>query len=56
MESESVHMSLVVFKPRFLKIPDNLSQHPIQIIHNNIFLYISVGIRRNKLLMNRMTY
>jgi len=55
MDSESGHMSLVVFKPPFVKIPDNLSQHPIQIFYTHIFLYVSVGIRRNKLLMNHMT-
>jgi hypothetical protein len=56
MDSENGHMSLVDFKSLFVKMPDNLSQHPIRILHSHIFLYISVGRRRNKLLINGMTY
>ena len=37
MDSESGHMSLVVFKPQFVKITDNLSQHPVRIFHTHIF-------------------
>jgi hypothetical protein len=54
MDSEIGHMFLVVFKPLFAKLLDSLLQHPIRIFHSHIFLYISVGRRGNKLLINLM--